>query len=281
MTDFLQPGNDGSLPDGFAVWRRGVTNTVRPEPLEAPPRGREFRINATVRRKLAKDEASPDYAAIYQRCLAILRNRGAEFLLNARKTDSVAAGAGRELVNGSDDRNPIHTWVEWHAWWASDVSDKYPDAGEHVVACASITLGLVYPKSGAPKPEGQRPPEPAQLRKPGGAMADPLALQQHPERIDESYVEFDFDDPSAPTADITISYGERVPSTVEINFEPFVRRAESLAVFYAGTLSPDVPIVIARREWFSITDANFVVVTLYFRNSRKTDSVAAMGCESS
>ena len=49
MPDFSQPGDDGEILDGFAVWRRGVTCTVRREMLFPLPRGQEYRVNATVR----------------------------------------------------------------------------------------------------------------------------------------------------------------------------------------------------------------------------------------
>ena len=247
MPDFLQPGNDGTLPDGFTVWRRGVTYTVRPEILTPLHRGQEYRINATVRRKIAKDEEFMAYGDLYQRCTRILRARSAK-------------------LTSCDEGEPLHTWVQWHAWWCGAVSDKYPAAGDHKVACTSITIGLAYPKMGEPRPQGQNPPEPAQLVKPGGAMADPLASESVlPQRPDEAYIVFDFNDPSSASADITLSYGEYVPPTQEINFEPFVRRAESLAEFYGRLFFQEASIEIVRREWFCITDSNVVVVMVYFR----------------
>jgi hypothetical protein len=246
MPDFLQPGNDGTLPNGFTVWRRGVTYTVRPEILTPLHRGQEFQINATVRRKIAKDEEFTAYGDLYHRCTGILRARSAK-------------------LTSRDAGEPLHTWVRWQAWWCGAVSDKYLAAGDHKVACASVTIGLAYPKMGEPSPQGQNTPEPAQLLKPGGAMADPPAAESVlPQRPDEAYIVFDFDDPSSASADITLSYGEYVPQTQEINFQPFVRRADSLAEFYGRLFFQEAHIEIVRREWFCI-DSNFVVVMVYFR----------------
>jgi hypothetical protein len=240
MPDFSQPGDDGTLPDGFAVWRRGVTYTVRPEMLSPLLCGQEYRINATVRRKIPKDEEFRAYGDLYQRCVGILRARSAK-------------------LRSSDEGEPLHTWVQWHAWWCGTVSDKYPGAGDHKVACSSVTNGLAYPKKGDPKHPGQNPPEPTQLVKPGGAMAELLSSQNVPApRFDEAYMDFDFNDLSSASTDTTLSYGEYINSTRRINFKPFVQRAQSLA-----NVSRCLKIV--RREWFCIAESKLVVVMVYFR----------------
>jgi len=98
-------------------------------------------MNATVRRKIKKNEEFMAYGDLYQRCGAILRARSVE-------------------LKSSDEGEPLHTWVEWHAWWSGRVSEKYPGAGDHKVACASVTIGLAFPKTGDSKPQGQTMPEP-------------------------------------------------------------------------------------------------------------------------
>src|SRR5258707_12550694 len=134
MPDFSQPGDDGAILDGFAVWRRGVTYTVRREMLSPLLCGQEYRINATVRRRIAKGATFTAYGDLYQRSTAILGARIAE-------------------LTSSGDGESLHTWVLWHAWWRGAIADKYPTAGAYDVPRASVTIGLVYPKTGAPKPE--------------------------------------------------------------------------------------------------------------------------------
>ena len=226
MPDFFEPGNDGALPDGFAVWRRGVTYTVRPEMLSPLDRGREYRINATVRRKIAKDGEFTAYGDLYQRCTRILRGC-------------------TEALTSSDEGGALHTWVQWHTWWSGAIADKYPAAGDGKVACASVTIGLAYPIAGEARPQGQDTPELEQLMIPGGAIAEF-------QRFDEAYIDFDFNDFSDGSTDATLSYGEYVPATRRNNFEPIVRRAESLARFHGRMLSQDSSVEILRREWFCI-----------------------------
>ena len=245
--DFLQQGHDGALPEGFPVWRRGVTYTGRPEVLAPLRRGQEYRINVTVRRKIAKVGEFIAYADLYDICTGIL-------------------GARSATLTSSDPGEPLHTWVQWHAWWCGAVSDKYPASGDSKIACASITLGLVFPKTGESRTQGQNAPEPAQLLKPGAAMTDPSPSESvRPQRLDEAHTVFDFNDPLAAGAEITLSYGEYVPPVQEINFEPFVRRAEDLAEFNGSLFCPGSSIEIIRREWFRITDSNFVTVMVYYR----------------
>ena len=247
MPDFFQPGDDDALPDGFAVWRRGVTYTVRPEMLSPVDRGREYRMNATVRRKIARHGEFTAYGRLYRRCTEILRARSA-------------------LLTSSDGGDGLRTWVQWHAWWSGRISDKYPAAGDSMIANASVTMGLAYPNDGDPKRRGQNVPEPPQLMKPGGAIAELLSAQNVPTpHFDEGYVDYDFNDFSTASMDTTLSYGEYVPSIQRINFEPIVQRGEDLARFHGRSLSPGSSIEILRREWFCIVESNLVVVMVYFR----------------
>jgi hypothetical protein len=187
MPDFHQPGNEGALPDGFTVWRRGVTYTVRPEILMPLHRGQEYRINVTVRRKIAKDEEFTAYGDLYRRCTEILRARSA-------------------TLTSCNQGDPLHTWVQWHAWWCGAVADKYPTAGDYKVACASVTVGLAHPKMGEPRPRGQCTPELAELVKPCREMADqPASERGLAKQPDETHIVFDFNDPASASTDITLS----------------------------------------------------------------------------
>ena len=175
MPDFSQPGSDGILPDGFAIWGRGVTYTLWRD-LPSLAHGRECRINATVRRIIPRAEPFTGYGALYHQCEAIL----------AARTTELAR------VNGID---AIHTWVESQAWWSGAVADKYPGSSDRTVACASMTMGLVHRRKGDLTPQGQAAPEPAQLTKPSGTIAESSHL-------DELYIDFDFNDPSAAGTDV-------------------------------------------------------------------------------
>jgi hypothetical protein len=53
----LEPGNDGTLPEGFCEWQRGLTYTLW-------QLGRPGRINATVRQKIAKGSEFTGYAPL-------------------------------------------------------------------------------------------------------------------------------------------------------------------------------------------------------------------------
>ncbi len=138
------------------------------------------------------------------------------------------------------------------------------------MACASVTTRLVYPKDGGRRPEGNDAPERSELTAPGGALSALLSSQNVAPRFDEAYIDFDFNDPSTRSADITLSYGEYMSPTQGLDFEPFVKRAENLASFHCR-LPEGQPhltkafLEIVRREWFCITDSNLVVVMVYFR----------------
>ena len=98
-----------------------------------------------------------------------------------------------------------------------------------------------------------------------------LSSQNVPvQRFDEAYIDFDFNDPSGASADITLSYGEYILPTQGLDFEPFVKRAVNLANFHCRSSEGQphltkASLEIVRREWFCITDSNLVVVMVYFR----------------
>jgi len=138
------------------------------------------------------------------------------------------------------------------------------------VACASVTIGVVYPKDGGQRPEGYDAPEPPELTAHGGALSALQSSQNVAPRFDEAYIDFDFNEPATRSADITLSYGECMSPTQGLDFEPFVKRAEDLTSFHCRL--PDgqshltkASLEIVRREWFSITDSKLVVVMVYFR----------------
>src|SRR5438128_5211426 len=137
MPDFSQPGNDGALPSGFTDWQRGVTYTVRPEMLSPLRCSQEYRITASVRRKTPKGEEFTAYGDLYRRASAIANARIAE-------------------LTCPDEGTPLHTWVLCHGWRSIDV-------GPHKFPIAFLTIGLVCPKKGDEKPQGENAPAPAEF----------------------------------------------------------------------------------------------------------------------
>lgn len=237
MPSLLKPGHDAPLPSTFAAWRRGVTYTVRPEMLAPLVRGKVYRIDVTVRRKVAPVSPFTGYCELYHGCQRIFEQRLRQI---------ACEDAGRAL----------HTWRDWQAWWIGNVADKYPCAGDHSVACASIRMGLLFPGGTDGLPAGLSEPEASALLQPVADLTVPN------ERPQESYVDYDF---SGALPDISLSYGEYLPEGGEVDFEPIVRRAERLASSYAALQSPQRSIEIVRREWLCIRESDLALAMISFR----------------
>jgi hypothetical protein len=231
---FSQPGSDGALPEGFKEWQWGVIYTVRPELLSPLARGREYRIAASTRRRVAgtvpKDQEFTAYGELYQRAAGMAK---------ARLGDLTCA----------DEGEPLHTWIISHGWLCFGEAQR--------TAAASVALGVIFPKEGDPKPLGLSPPDPLELMSPGGlpGVADAREL-------DEIYNEFDVREPPCAHSDIFLfSYGEYVADHRGLAFDPFVERAEKLAEAHSG----EDPLRVVRREWMWATNPDVAVVHVYFR----------------
>jgi len=228
VADFSQPGSDGALPEGFKEWHWGVIYTVRPELLAPLARGREYRIVASVRRRVAKDEDFSAYEELYQR---------AAWAARARIADLTCV----------DEGEPLHTWVISQSWGCF--------GEEHRFAAAGIGLGVVFPNAGGPRPEGLIAPDAAELMSPG-----PLPGVVEPRQIDEIYNEFDVRELPYAHSDIFLfSYGEYVPDHRGMRFDRFVERAEKLAQAHAGA----EPLRILKREWMWATNPDVAVVHIH------------------
>ena len=243
MTEFNRPGSDGALPSGFAQWQCGLTYTVRPQMLRPLLRGREYRINFSVRRKCTRNEEFRAYGDLYGRAVAIARARIAE-------------------LTCADDGEPIHTWIRAHGWFAGEAF-KIPSA--------TLTLGLVFPNERSTQPQGEQPPSSAELMAPGGFTPEMLVAKGGaPKQIDEIYTDFDFRDPTSSRADVMISYGENIQTCNGIDFHGVLQRAEGRARFYfrlfpSGQACEKSAFQIVRREWYCIEDAQFAVAVVYLR----------------
>ena len=227
--DFTRPGSEGTLPDGFIEWQRGVTCTVRPEMLKSLRPDEEYYLLSAVSRRIEKGQSFTDYEPLYRKAIANARSRIREFRCEE---------PGRRL----------HTWIAAHAWMARDVP-KFTIVG------AFVTLGVSYLAEGSVTPRCMTRESP-ELK--------PLKPNA------EGFVDFDLQDRSASNEHLAMfSYGEYVPTTVGLDYEQFVRRAEHRTRCYHRMLSekdrstrkPE----IVRRQWFCATSPDIAVVHIYFR----------------
>lgn len=134
-------------------------------------------------------------------------------------------------------------------------------------ATAMLTLGVIALNSRDAAPVGKDTPSATELLLPSGGMRE--AATSRP--AVEIYNEFDFSDASTRTSDpLILSYGERILSCEEIDFEPFVTRAEELSQIYGDFLISEyrpgkAPIQILGREWYAVPSPDLAVVHVYFR----------------
>jgi hypothetical protein len=226
--DFSCPGNDGeSLPEGFNQWRSCVSYTVRPEIYTPLIAGGEYRIFVRSIQKGAS------YAELYKRALAIAKGRAEKL----RSAEGLVLHS-RLVVQG------------WFRYEAIDVPTAY------------LTLNVTAHRAADSMPEGLIPPTAEELSGPGGMTPETVPQSAFtPKEIHESYT-----DPGELGDDqqiILISFGEYVSSLDGIDYAPFVERAEKLAKFHSEFLKGRWTIM--RREWFSATTPDIVVVHIFLR----------------
>jgi len=237
---FSKPGNDGVLPDDFTPWRWSVTYTVHPELLSPIKCEREYRITASVLRRVVNAH-DPGYADLYDRATTIANGRATRL----RCADRDAA---------------LHTRIVTHGWF-THANTK--------LARAFVTIGANFLRTGDTAREGHSAPPAADLAAPGGMT--PENYTQPPvegdKRICEIYSEGDVRDPAVPGTNVfTLSYGEYVPSCSEVDYKPFIERAQELAQFHLSMeYMPwdQSRLKIVRREWFCATNPDIAVVHLY------------------
>jgi len=139
--------------------------------------------------------------------------------------------------------------------------------GDNIVT-ALITLGVLCPDHGPMDVRGESTPTEEALVAPGGATLEELR-RLDPQHADEIYNEFDFTDGSTSDSDIvTLSYGESVPAGDNVDFGPFVERAENVARSYRAWLETlgetrAEGFRIKRREWF-LASQTFVTIHICF-----------------
>jgi hypothetical protein len=243
LLDFSQPGSAGTLPEGFVEWQRGVNYTVHPDMLGSLEAGKEYHFYSAVSRRIRKGATFTGYEGLYRKAMAIGRARIREFRCK-------------------EPRLRLHTWIAAHAWRASDVPN-------FTIVGAFVTLGVLFPAQGSLKPHGLIEPDSAELRRPGGLTPESPELKTL-SRNAEGFVDFDLQDRSASKDQLAMfSYGEYVPTTVGLDYEQFVRRAEHRTRCYHRMLSEEERSIrqpeIIRRQWFCATNPDIAVVHLYFR----------------
>ena len=229
VPDFSQAGSDGTLPGGFKPWRWSVAYTVRPELLSPLEYGREYTISARLVRKL-----NPGYEFLYERATAIAKARIAQLKPSAR--DEI-----------------LHTRIRTHGWFRDEARN---------ITSAWMAVGVTCLKQGDAKPDGEKSPAPQELAAPGGMTPanftpEAAAITKN---CDELYSDVDVRDESeAGKGVFTMSYGEYANTCSGIDFRPYVRRAEALASWRAGSDSLN----IIRREWLCAANPDIAVVHLY------------------
>jgi len=235
MPDFSQPGSDGPLaygfePSGFKKWRYGTVYTVRPEMLSQLASGREYRLIAAIRRKIAKHQEVTSYSDLYQLVTAVVSSRIAELECAA--------------------------WIVSHAWGSKDL-------GASRFAFASVTMGLARAQQGK---HGENAPSQEALTAPFEFKLEPPTSWSY----DEFFNIFDFWNPKNTQDEIGMfSYGEFATPTEGIGFEPFIQRAEARAKLHHALLEGEQPLHVVRREWFCASDPAMVVVHIYYPVSRR------------
>jgi hypothetical protein len=236
---FLAPGADGKLAPGTNLWRKGLVYTTRAGP---PGRffGDNYRISVGFKRGVESGHATVGFQDIYRRAHTVARRRISQLICPD------TGEAPTSIILG-------HTWRP---------------LGEHIVT-SLITMCLRCSPQGGVEVTGEPPPTEEALRSPGGATLAELE-RLAPQRADEIFNEFDFTDPSTPGTDpITLSYGESVSGRdPNLDFQPFVERAEQVARFYHGLLqslgeASARSFRIRRREWF-LASETFVTIHICF-----------------
>ena len=255
MLDFSQPGSDGPLPYELNEWRWGVTCTVRPELAEPIEPGRQYLLNANVRRRVSRGEDFAAFGDLYERARAIARQR-----INELK---------------GPEQAPLYSWIASHAWGRVQAGPL-----DFVFAVLTTCVADLPEKD---RPQGEREPSTEELSAPGGETPEQSAARHASggtRNLSEIYSDFDFRDgaagageappavPEAPPAVPMFSYGEYVPSCGRAGYELLVRRAERRAALHHALLTGSTfpaPLRMVCREWFCATNPDIAVAHIYFQ----------------
>jgi hypothetical protein len=237
--NFLEPGSDGELGAGTSLWRKGLVYTTRAGVSSLKSPEQNYRISVASKIGLGAAHPFRGFQEVYRRVATIANLRISQ--LTCPKTGE----APGSIILG-------------HGW-------RYLGAN---IVTALITFGLRCSDHGGIDLRGEPVPTEEALGSAGGASLEELA-RLAPQRADEIYNEFDFTDSSTPNSDlVTLSYGEPFSGGDNVDFRPFVERAERLAHSYHTLLetlgeSSAQPFRIKRREWF-LASRTFVTIHICF-----------------
>lgn len=243
--DLSRPGSHGViLGSETNPWRASVTYTIRPNLKPNLDPGQEYRILVSVMGRAPSPEHFDGYASLYWRARAIAGGRAAQL----RCAEQGASLCTRTLVHG---------WFTWDPIKA---------------ASAYVTLGVTCVPDGQEHLRGEREPMPEELTRTGGTTRHNYKPEHvsRQKNIDEAYTYVDFRDESEARSGVfLISYGEYLPSSDRIDYQPFLERAESLAGFHVPFLDRHAlgasAVRVIRREWFCTTSPDMAVVHIYLR----------------
>jgi hypothetical protein len=134
LTDFLQPGCDGSLQADINEWLRGIVYTGRPGIPSVLQPGQEYRITVASKQRIAARHTFAGYGHLYQRVTAIA---------NARVSQLTCAC----------EEEHLHPSILLRGCSRHESCD---------IATAFLTMGLASFKQSDAKPKGPNPLTPQQ-----------------------------------------------------------------------------------------------------------------------
>ena len=244
MPDFSQPGADGERVEAANEFQRGLVYTVDPRILAPLASGEEYRIVASTRLLISKDEDFAGYEPLYRRARRLIDRRRAELVC-------------------ADEENSLHTWIASHGWFRMDVT-------KGALVGAVVTLGVACAFPSAPAPRGQEDPSDESLKTPYVAQLSPSGDARKP-WFDEFYNDFDYRQDHTQASVMTISYAEYVQSRDGLDFKDLVTRAEDRARGYLDVVRGDgEELHPAGRDWTCLDTGKsskplLACVTLLFR----------------
>ena len=238
---FWLPGRDGELATSANIWRKGIIFTRRARTPTQPGAKQRYCVTVAFKRGISIAHRFAGFHDLYKRVSFVANGRIAELRLHdtSRLPASMILCHGWRLLGGTGH-----------------------------IATAFITREIQSDGELGSSLAGLQPPTEDDLRSPSGASIEQL-MQLGPQRSDEVYNEFDFTDASTSISDpITVSYAETVPVAARVDFEPFVERAESFALWYYNLLQSfgevNSTFRIMGREWF-LADSRLVTIHICFK----------------
>lgn len=218
MPDFTQPGSDGVPIDGANEFQRGLIYTVDPRVVRPLASHTDYRIVASTRFWIPKGVEFSGYEQLYRR---------ARRLIDRRRSELLCADSGTNL----------HTWIVSHGWFRMEIATG-------ALAGAVVTLGATCSSEDAPR--GQDEPTPESLTKP---YVEQLGAKGATS-FDEFYNDFDMRTDRTQPSDLTVSYGEYVPSRDGLDYKALVGRAEDRARAYVEVVADHgEELTVSHRDW--------------------------------